>query len=145
MMLVSFLVFWFRFSYPRFREDQLQQFAWKVLHPVVARQHRRTGCPKGGVLVPKPKVPGMIKGLGVTFGTMVQTMKPKKLGGGAVTVQYPHEKEAPPTRARGVIACARRTAPSACCACDPVRIGASTSKATRKRPRRDVPVASPAP
>ena len=28
----------------------------------------------------KPQVPGMIKGLGVTFGTMVQTMKPKKLG-----------------------------------------------------------------
>jgi NADH-quinone oxidoreductase subunit I len=51
-----------------------------------------------------PKVPGMIKGLGVTFGTMVQTMKPKKMGGGAVTVQYPHEKEAPPLRARGVIA-----------------------------------------
>ena len=34
IMLVAFLVFWFRFSYPRLREDQLQRFAWKVLIPV---------------------------------------------------------------------------------------------------------------
>ena len=40
-------------------------------------------------------VPGAVKGLGVTLKTM---LKP------AVTVQYPHVKEAPPTRARGVIA-----------------------------------------
>ena len=44
------------------------------------------------------------KGLAVTLNTFVQTVKPKKLGGGAATVQYPHEKEAPPVRARGVIA-----------------------------------------
>ena len=42
-----------------------------------------------------PKVPGLVKGLGVTFKTMTKR---------AVTVQYPHVKEAPPTRARGVIA-----------------------------------------
>jgi len=42
-----------------------------------------------------PKVPGLVKGLGVTFKTM---LKP------AVTVQYPHEKEDPAPRARGVIA-----------------------------------------
>ncbi len=42
-----------------------------------------------------PQLPGLVKGLGVTLKTM---LKP------AVTVQYPHEKEAPPTRARGVIA-----------------------------------------
>ena len=34
IMAVSFLIFWFRFTYPRFREDQLQAFAWKVLIPV---------------------------------------------------------------------------------------------------------------
>ncbi|MDH4146271.1 MAG: NADH-quinone oxidoreductase subunit H, partial [Acidimicrobiia bacterium] len=34
MMLVAFLMFWARFTYPRFREDQLQIFAWKVLIPV---------------------------------------------------------------------------------------------------------------
>jgi len=34
MLLVSFLIFWFRFTYPRFREDQLQQLAWKVLVPL---------------------------------------------------------------------------------------------------------------
>jgi len=34
IMVVSFLVFWVRFTYPRFREDQLQQLAWKVLIPL---------------------------------------------------------------------------------------------------------------
>ena len=47
----------------------------------------------------KPKVPGLLKGLGVTLNTMVKTLTE-----GAATVQYPHEKEAPPIRSRGVIA-----------------------------------------
>lgn len=34
IMLVAFFIFWIRFTYPRFREDQLQQFAWKVLIPI---------------------------------------------------------------------------------------------------------------
>ena len=34
IMLVAFFVFWIRFSYPRFREDQLQSFAWKYLIPL---------------------------------------------------------------------------------------------------------------
>ena len=38
----------------------------------------------------RPKIPGVISGLGVTFRTMLE---------GAVTVQYPHEKEDPPHRA----------------------------------------------
>jgi NADH-quinone oxidoreductase subunit H len=33
-MAVAFLIFWIRFTYPRFREDQLQSFAWKVLIPL---------------------------------------------------------------------------------------------------------------
>jgi NADH-quinone oxidoreductase subunit I len=47
--------------------------------------------------MPKRELPGkgLIAGLGVTFRTM---MKP------AVTVQYPHEREDPPARSRGVIA-----------------------------------------
>jgi len=43
----------------------------------------------------KREIKGMLTGLGVTFRTM---MKP------AVTVQYPHEREDPAPRARGVIA-----------------------------------------
>lgn len=34
MMAVSFLIFWFRISFPRLREDQLQRLAWKVLIPL---------------------------------------------------------------------------------------------------------------
>ncbi len=45
-----------------------------------------------------------MKGLGVTFKTLAHTITPKRMGGGANTVQYPHEKEAPPIRSRGVIA-----------------------------------------
>jgi NADH-quinone oxidoreductase subunit I len=61
-----------------------------------------------------PKIPGrgLVKGAGVTFKEMTKTVFPnegaKKVmpspTKGAVTVQYPHEKEAPATRARGVIA-----------------------------------------
>jgi NADH-quinone oxidoreductase subunit H len=32
--MISFLIFWVRFTYPRFREDQLQTFAWKFLIPL---------------------------------------------------------------------------------------------------------------
>ena len=34
MVVLSFLIMWVRFSFPRFREDQLQRFAWKFLIPV---------------------------------------------------------------------------------------------------------------
>ena len=34
VMLVAFLIFWVRFTFPRFREDQLQAFAWKFLIPI---------------------------------------------------------------------------------------------------------------
>ncbi|MDQ1436748.1 MAG: NADH-quinone oxidoreductase subunit [Acidimicrobiaceae bacterium] len=34
IMLVAFLIFWVRFSYPRLREDQLQALAWKFLIPL---------------------------------------------------------------------------------------------------------------
>ena len=34
IMVVAFLIFWVRFTFPRFREDQLQRFAWKFLIPL---------------------------------------------------------------------------------------------------------------
>jgi len=34
ILLLSGLIFWVRFTYPRFREDQLQRFAWKILIPL---------------------------------------------------------------------------------------------------------------
>ena len=46
-----------------------------------------------------PQVPGLIKGLGVTFGEMVKTLR-----SGPQTTRYPHEREEPTARARGVIA-----------------------------------------
>jgi len=59
-----------------------------------------------------PKLPGVVKGLGVTLKTMTRTVFPARgiktlipaPSKGAVTVQYPHEKETPPNRSRGVIA-----------------------------------------
>ncbi|CAA9279681.1 MAG: NADH-ubiquinone oxidoreductase chain I [uncultured Acidimicrobiales bacterium] len=46
-----------------------------------------------------PELPGLAKGLGITFKTMINTWTK-----GAVTVQYPHEKEDLAPRTRGVIA-----------------------------------------
>ncbi|MGH9245071.1 MAG: NADH-quinone oxidoreductase subunit NuoH [Acidimicrobiales bacterium] len=45
-MFVSFLIFWFRFTYPRFREDQLQTFAWKYLIPLSLANIAVTGLLK---------------------------------------------------------------------------------------------------
>ena len=58
---------------------------------------------------PKPPLQGLVKGLRLTLRTAMETMfpdgplKPPSPAKGAATVQYPHEKESPPTRARGVI------------------------------------------
>jgi NADH-quinone oxidoreductase subunit I len=61
---------------------------------------------------PKLKLPGLFSGLRITLGELRKTMFPKRgiktfLPAptiGAVTVQYPHTKEVPAPRARGVIA-----------------------------------------
>jgi NADH-quinone oxidoreductase subunit H len=45
-MFVAFLIFWFRFTYPRFREDQLQSFAWKFLIPISLVNIAATGILK---------------------------------------------------------------------------------------------------
>jgi NADH-quinone oxidoreductase subunit H len=45
-MFVAFLIFWFRFTYPRFREDQLQAFAWKFLIPLSLVNIAATGILK---------------------------------------------------------------------------------------------------
>jgi NADH-quinone oxidoreductase subunit H len=34
IMILSFIIFWVRFTFPRFREDQLQRLAWKFLIPI---------------------------------------------------------------------------------------------------------------
>jgi NADH-quinone oxidoreductase subunit H len=34
VLFIAFIFFWVRFSYPRFREDQLQKIAWKYLIPI---------------------------------------------------------------------------------------------------------------
>ena len=73
LMAVAFLMFWVRFTYPRLREDQLQALAWKVLIPlgllniVADRRSSRWRC-----RWPRPKIPGVISGLGVTFRTMLE-------------------------------------------------------------------------
>ncbi len=34
MLAITFVIYWVRFTYPRFREDQLQRLAWKLLIPL---------------------------------------------------------------------------------------------------------------
>jgi NADH-quinone oxidoreductase subunit H len=46
LMLVAFLMFWVRFTYPRLREDQLQALAWKFLIPVGLLNILATGALK---------------------------------------------------------------------------------------------------
>ena len=46
MMLFGFIIFWVRFTYPRFREDQLQRFAWLVLIPLSLANILATGVLK---------------------------------------------------------------------------------------------------
>ncbi len=46
IMLIAFLIFWVRFTYPRFREDQLQTFAWKYLIPLSLLNIAATGVLK---------------------------------------------------------------------------------------------------
>jgi NADH-quinone oxidoreductase subunit H len=49
IMAVSFLIFWFRFTFPRFREDQLQRLAWKFLIPLALANIVVTGVLKVAV------------------------------------------------------------------------------------------------
>ena len=46
IMAVSFLIFWTRFTLPRFREDQLQKIAWKFLIPIALANIVITGILK---------------------------------------------------------------------------------------------------
>ncbi len=46
VMLVAFFMFWARFTYPRFREDQLQAIAWKWLIPIALINIMITGVLK---------------------------------------------------------------------------------------------------
>ena len=45
-MLFGGIIFFIRFTYPRFREDQLQRFAWKVLIPLALANILATGILK---------------------------------------------------------------------------------------------------
>ena len=46
MMIFGGIIFFVRFTYPRFREDQLQRFAWKVLIPLALVNIMATGILK---------------------------------------------------------------------------------------------------
>lgn len=46
VMIVAFLMFWARFTYPRMREDQLQALAWKWLIPIALVNILATGVLK---------------------------------------------------------------------------------------------------
>ena len=49
VILLAFLIFWIRFTFPRFREDQLQKLAWKFLIPIALANIVVTGVLKVAV------------------------------------------------------------------------------------------------
>jgi NADH-quinone oxidoreductase subunit H len=49
IMVLGFVIFWVRFTLPRFREDQLQRFAWKFLIPLALADILVTGIAKVAV------------------------------------------------------------------------------------------------
>ena len=49
VMILGFIIFWVRFTLPRFREDQLQAFAWKFLIPLALGDILVTGIAKVAV------------------------------------------------------------------------------------------------
>jgi NADH-quinone oxidoreductase subunit H len=49
VMVLGFVIFWVRFTLPRFREDQLQAFAWKLLIPLALADILVTGIAKVAV------------------------------------------------------------------------------------------------
>ena len=87
----------------------------------------------------KPQVPGLVKGLGVTFKTLAHTVKPKKHGWrrqhGAVPAREGGAADPRPRRHRPARGQLHRRA---CCAPAAAPTGASTSRATRQLapPRR---------
>jgi NADH-quinone oxidoreductase subunit H len=46
MLILMAIIFFVRFTYPRFREDQLQRFAWKFLIPIALANIMITACLK---------------------------------------------------------------------------------------------------
>ena len=46
IVVLTFIVFWVRFTMPRFREDQLQRLAWKFLIPIALANIVVTGVLK---------------------------------------------------------------------------------------------------
>ena len=82
---------------PTFPGRSIAAVCLESSHPNFTCKHHGYSSVKGGVLM--AQIPGVFKGLAVTFNTMMRTFK-----NGSNTVQYPREKEAPPIRARGVIA-----------------------------------------
>ena len=142
MLVLAFLIFWVRFTYPRFREDQLQRFAWKVLIPISLVNIMVTAS-EGGVLMAEAQVPGLVKGLGVTLrrdgpdgqarrasAAVPHRAVPAREGGPA----DPRPRRHRPARGQlhGLHAVRPLRAPT----------GASTSRATRSWPRRAAPAAS---
>src|SRR6478736_3251813 len=56
MIVLSLIIMWVRFSYPRFREDQLQRFAWKVRIPLSLLNVLVTAVLKAAALCPRSPV-----------------------------------------------------------------------------------------
>ena len=144
MLALSFIVMWVRFSFPRFREDQLQRFAWKVLIPVAVANIVVTAIFKVRAVSRPMALATQAQGSGAVQGPRrhVEDARhddPSRRRDRAVPEGRRRRRRRAPA---GSSPCARRTARCACCAPGRAPTGASTSRVTSNSLRLAAPVAS---
>ena len=129
MLVLTFIIMWVRFSYPRFREDQLQTFAWKVLIPLALFNTAITAILKVAVVMPRSPVSSRVS---ASRSGPSPTRSPRARTPSSTRTRRKRRRSVPVASSPST----RATAPPACCAPARAPTGASTSRATSSSRRR---------